>query len=57
MDVLDKGGRMSRWRVMLYQWQCEVDADDEGEALMEADSLFSFMGEAQAEEIETKEAE
>lgn len=43
---------MSRWRVVLYQWECEVEADDEGDALMEADSLFNFMNEARAQETE-----
>lgn len=43
---------MSRWRVMLYQWECEVEAEDEGEALMEADSLFNFINEARAEEVD-----
>lgn len=46
---------MSRWRVMVYQWECEVEADDEGEALMEADSLFNFMSEGRAQEIEQEE--
>lgn len=47
---------MSIWRVLVPQWECEVEADDEGEALMEADSLFNFMGEARAECIEDEEA-
>lgn len=41
---------MSKWRVEV-SWEAELEADDEGEALMQADSSFSFMREARAEEI------
>ena len=41
---------MAKWRVDV-SWECEVEADDEGDALLQADGAFSFMREARAEEI------
>ena len=46
---------MRRWRVTVPEWTFELDADDEGEALIDADSSFSFMSLARAEEIEPME--
>ena len=40
---------MSRWKVRV-SWETEVEADDEGDALLQADLQFSFMSEAQADE-------
>lgn len=48
---------MARWKVSIPSWECEVEADDEGEALMQADGQYSFMGEAEAEEMEPDEDE
>ena len=45
-----------RWTVDV-SWECEVDAESEGEALMEAYRAFSFMSEANAEEMEVEEDE
>jgi hypothetical protein len=42
---------MSKWTVDV-NWSIDVEADGEGEALMEASRAFSFMSEANAEEIE-----
>lgn len=42
---------MSKWRVTVNYWTEEYEADDEGDALMQADSDFSFMNEARTEEI------
>jgi hypothetical protein len=42
---------MAKWKVMIPQWETEVEADDEGDALMQAASQFSVMNEARAEEI------
>jgi len=47
---------MSKWRVSI-SWSREYEADDEGEALMQADGDCNFMGEARAEEIYPDEEE
>jgi len=41
---------MRKWRVEI-SWECEVEADDEGDALIQADMAFSFMSEARAMEV------
>ncbi len=41
---------MTKWRVEV-SWECEVEADNEGDALMQADQAFSMMSDARAEEI------
>jgi hypothetical protein len=41
---------MRKWRVSV-SWETEVEAEDEGQALIDADAAFSFMSEASAEEI------
>jgi hypothetical protein len=41
---------MRKWRISV-SWETEIEADDEGQALIDADSTFSFMREARAEEI------
>lgn len=41
---------MSKWTVSVQWWQVEVEAEDEGEALMEADGQFNFINEARATE-------
>lgn len=46
---------MAKWRVSVSFWETEIEADDEGYALMDADSEFIFMSEARAEEIEEEE--
>lgn len=33
---------MARYRITVSFWEMEVEAKDEGEALMEADSVFNF---------------
>jgi hypothetical protein len=43
---------MSKWTVEIPSWSIEVEAEDEGDALIQADMAFSFMSEARAEEIE-----
>jgi hypothetical protein len=43
---------MARWRVEIPSWSTEVEADDEGDALIQADVQFNFMSEAQAVEEE-----
>jgi hypothetical protein len=45
---------MSKWRVS-FSWNKEYEADDEGDALMQADVDFSVMSEARVEEIETED--
>ena len=40
---------MSTWTVEV-NWICEVEADDEGDALIQADMKFSLMREARAHE-------
>jgi len=41
---------MAKWRVS-FSYSKEFEADDEGDALMQADNDFSVMSEARAEEI------
>jgi hypothetical protein len=36
-------------------WVTTIEAEDEGEALLEADRQFNFMGEADCEEVEDEE--
>jgi hypothetical protein len=43
-----------RWTVRV-SWECEVEAEDEGYALMDADGMFNFMSEARAELNEPEE--
>jgi hypothetical protein len=43
---------MTRWRITIPQWETEVEAEDEGEALVNADLKFDFMSDARAEELE-----
>jgi hypothetical protein len=47
---------MRKWRVSV-QWEAELEAEDEGQALIDADCAFTFMSEANAEEIETGESD
>lgn len=47
---------MAKW-IVEVSWEGEVEADDEGDALMQADRAFSFMSEARAQEIGTTEGE
>lgn len=47
---------MSKWRVSVESWEREYEADDEGDALMQADMDFSMMSLARAEEIEPDSA-
>jgi len=42
---------LATWKVTVPAQTLEVQAEDEGEALMQAEMKFSFMNEAQAEEI------
>ena len=44
-----------KWKVSIQFWEEEIEAEDEGEALITADSLFNFWSEARAEEIESEE--
>jgi hypothetical protein len=46
---------MPKWKISVSFWEVEVEADDEGDALMEADSIFNFMNEARVEELEPEE--
>lgn len=46
---------MRKWRVWVPQWEEEFEAEDEGDALTQADSRYSFMNEVRAEEIEEGE--
>ena len=39
------------------QWEATIEAEDEGMALIEADSQFSLMNEARVTEIEPEGAE
>jgi hypothetical protein len=48
---------MAKWRVTVNYWEWEGEADDEGDALMQADYDFGFMSEASAEEISDDEEE
>ena len=47
---------MRKYQVSVY-WETEVEAEEEGEALMDAASRFDFVGEARAVEIEDEGAE
>lgn len=42
---------MRRWRVTVCS-EIEVEAEDEEDAVLAADAIFSFLVEAEAEEIE-----
>lgn len=42
---------MSKWRVSIPSWETEVEADDEGDALVQASMEHDFMDDASAEEI------
>jgi hypothetical protein len=46
---------MSKWLVEIPAWSIEVEAEDEGDALCQADMDYNFMNEARAEEIEEEE--
>ena len=46
-----------KYRVAVHYWTEEYEADDEGDALMQADSDFDFMSEARVEEIFSEDAE
>jgi hypothetical protein len=46
---------MSKWRVEIPAWGTEIEADDEGDVLIQASLNLSFMNEACAEEIEVGE--
>ena len=46
---------MTRWRISVQFWETEVEADDEGDALIQADGEFNFMGEARVEDIDEEE--
>ena len=48
---------MSKWRVWISEWVSEVEADDEGDALMKADDEHCFMAEARAEEVTDEPAD
>lgn len=43
---------MAKWRVTIPQWEIEVDANDEGDALVQASLNFEILNEARAEEVE-----
>lgn len=45
---------MSKWRVSV-QYETEIEAEDEGYALIEAEMRFNFGSEARAEEIYTED--
>ena len=47
---------MAKWRVSV-QWDTEVEADDEGDALAAADNEFSFYKEAEAEWLDFEDEE
>lgn len=42
---------MAKWKVSVSWWETEVEADDEGDALLYADMEFNFQSEARAEDI------
>ena len=46
---------MSKWIVEINAWAVEVEAEDEGDALCQADMAFSLMNEARAYETEDEE--
>jgi len=45
---------MSKWRIEV-SWEWEGEAEDEGDALCQADMAFSMFREARAEEIVSEE--
>lgn len=47
---------MARWRVWI-NWEEEIEAEDEGYALMKAEDRCNFMDRARVEEIENEEEE
>lgn len=47
---------MRRWRISV-NWEKEYETDDEGDALMRADSDFDMMREARSEEIDPEGVE
>jgi hypothetical protein len=47
---------MSKWRVS-FSFDKEYEADDEGDALMQADADFNLMSEARAELQEPEESD
>lgn len=46
---------MARYRVSINSWDIEVEANDFGDAMVEADSRFSFMSECEVELIYEEE--
>ena len=46
---------MSKWIVSIPGWEVEIEAEREGDALMDAERQFSFMSEARAEEVESED--
>ena len=46
---------MTKWIVMVPQWEEEIEAEDEGDALIQADRSFDFWREAMAERVEEEE--
>jgi hypothetical protein len=42
---------MTRYRVVVSQWEWEGDCEDEGDALIQADMEFSLIDNARIEEI------
>lgn len=49
--LLNQGGQVSKWRVIIPETEFYLEADDEGDALRQVDSSFSVMRDARAEEI------
>jgi hypothetical protein len=47
---------MRKWRISV-NWEREYECDDEGDALMQADSDFDLMSEARSEEVDPEEEE
>ena len=48
---------MAKWRVSVNFWEQEYEADEEGDALLQASSDFDLIEEARAEEIGTENGE
>jgi hypothetical protein len=48
---------MSKWKVSIDYWEKEYEADDEGDALMQAEGDFSVACEARAEEVFPEESD
>jgi hypothetical protein len=46
---------MRKWRITIPETEIELEAEDEGQALIEADSSFDFIDSARVEEIEPDE--